>query len=312
MLIRFPWLRVRRSLMASFALLVIRPAALTAHTGRAPEPHDLWRAWSLDPVVIAGLLLGGWLYLRGVRRIRERTETRDHRPRWRIFCWLGGLAAVALALLSPIDAVGQALFSVHMVQHLLLIMVAAPLLALGEPLVPMLFALSPGGRRSLGMSWRDARALPGLWHAVTQPLVAWTLHVVGLIVWHLPRCYDAAERSLPVHVLEHLTFFVTALWFWWVLFDRRTRHRLGTGPAVLYLFTAALASTLLGAAISLSARPWYSAHWGTTTAWGLTPLEDQQLAGLIMWVPGGLVYLLALGPMLANVLRADRLLARHG
>jgi putative membrane protein len=310
MIIRFPppvhmrrW--CARAAMAMPLLLV--PRTLLAHPGRAPEPHDLWTAWQADPVVIAGLALGVWLYLRGAGRIRARAGGRRGIPRWRTAAWLGGMAAVALALLSPIDAVGQSLFAVHMVQHLLLIMVAAPLLTLGEPLVPMLFALSPGVRRTVGLWWRDARVLPALWGAVTHPLGAWTLHVGGLVAWHIPRCYDAAARSLPVHVLEHLTFFVTALWFWWVLFDRRSRHRLGTGPAVLYLFTAALASTLLGAAISLSARPWYSAHWGTTTAWGLTPLEDQQVAGLIMWVPGGMVYLMALAPMMIRVLSDRRI-----
>ena len=308
MIIRFRPRRFRRGwpLGAAGLLLAGMPARAFAHPGRAPEPHDLWHLWRADPVVVAGLLLGGWLYLRGARRLWARAG-RDHGvARWRAGCWLGGMAVVAIALLSPVDGVSQALFAVHMVQHLLLILVAAPLLALGEPLVPMLFALPIRERRRIGRWWKGASALRGLWHGITRPVAAWALHVSAVVLWHLPPAYDAAARSLPVHVGEHLCFFVTALLFWWVVLDRRSRHRLGTGAAIFYLFTAALASTLLGAAITLAPRPWYTAHWGTTTAWGLTPLEDQQLAGLIMWVPAGLVYLVALGPIAAKALARDR------
>lgn len=274
-----------------------------AHAGRAPEPHDAWTAWHAEPVVIVGLVVAAWLYLRGVRRIWARAGTGRGVSRWRVRSWLAGLGAVAVALLSPVDAVAQSLFAVHMVQHLLLILVAAPLCVLGEPLVPMLFAFPQRQRAALGGWWRGSGPLAGAWHVLTQPVMAWTLHVAAMIAWHMPRLYDAAARSVPVHVLEHLSFFLTALLFWWVLVDRRRRHRMSAGVAVLYLFTAALSSTLLGAAITLARHPWYTAHWGTTAAWGLTPLEDQQLAGLIMWVPAGLVYLVALAPILVGVLR---------
>jgi cytochrome c oxidase assembly factor CtaG len=123
-------------------------------------------------------------------------------------------------------------------------------------------------------------------------------------VWHLPGLYDRAVDDVATHVLEHVSFLATALLFWWLLTDRRARRRLGVGGATLYLFTAALSDTLLGAALSFSRRPWYTAHWGTTAAWGLTPLEDQQLAGLLMWVPAGLVYLVALAPLLVRALRS--------
>jgi cytochrome c oxidase assembly factor CtaG len=189
--------------------------------------------------------------------------------------------------------VGAALFSVHMVQHLLLVVVAAPLLVLGEPLTATLWALPPQARRTVGR-WGRAHAVRALWRLLRHPLTAWVLHVAALWVWHAPRLYDAAVRHPGVHVLEHATFFGTALLFWWVITDRRSRRRLGFGPAVLYIFTGGLQSTVLGALLTMARHPWYLSHYDTTRAWGLTPLEDQQLAGLIMWVPASFAYLAAL------------------
>jgi putative membrane protein len=298
--------REKRSIPAAMALLLlIVPAAARAHTGRAPEPHDLWSAWSAQPVVLVAIGAGTWAYLLGVRRLWARAGRGHGVAAWRVGCWLGGMLAVAIALLSPVDAVSEALFAVHMVQHLLLMLAAAPLIALAEPLLPMLWAMPQGARRAVGGWWRRAFVLRAVWRAIARPFAAWMLHVGAVLLWHLPRLYDAAARDPAVHVLEHLGFVATAVLFWWVLTDRRARRHLGTGAAILYLFTAALASTLLGAAIALAPHPWYTAHWGTTAAWGLTPLEDQQIAGLIMWVPAGLVYLIALAPLLVRVLRRD-------
>jgi cytochrome c oxidase assembly factor CtaG len=192
-----------------------------------------------------------------------------------------------------------------MVQHLLLMVVAAPLLVLGEPLTATLWALPADRRRAVGRWWRQAgtaRAARRAWGGLRQPLVVWLLAVAALWAWHAPRLYERALRHPGVHVLEHALFFLSSLLFWWVLADRRARRRLGFGPAVLYLFAAGLQSTALGALITLARRPWYPSHYDTTRAWGLTPLEDQQLAGLIMWVPAGLVYLVALIALCAPAL----------
>jgi cytochrome c oxidase assembly factor CtaG len=217
-------------------------------------------------------------------------------------CYFGGLASVALALVSPVDRVATALFSVHMVQHLLLLMIAPPLLTLGEPVLVCLWAFPIGARRRLGRVWRRAHTLRRLRHLVTIPVAVWLLHAAAVWVWHFPDLYDRALRDTGTHVGEHVSFLATALLFWWLLTDRRARRRLGVGGAILYLFTAALSDTLLGAALTFSRRPWYAAHWGTTVPWGLTPLEDQQLAGLLMWVPAGLVYLGALAPLIVSAL----------
>jgi putative membrane protein len=223
---------------------------------------------------------------------------------WRAGAYYAGLAALFIALVSPVDAVGAALFSVHMTQHLLLMMVAAPLVVLGDPVTVTLWALPIRARRSVGLWWRHASGLRTMWRALTIAPVAWTVHVVTLWLWHAPAFYEIALQSEAVHVLEHATFFLTALLFWWLLFAPHGR-RLSIGAKVAYLFAAMLQGTILGAVITFARHPWYWSYFGTTKAWGLTPLEDQQLAGLIMWIPAGLIYLAALIPLLGSALSGD-------
>jgi cytochrome c oxidase assembly factor CtaG len=296
-----PFRHVRAAGLLAVAAIVACPPIAWAHAGRPPEPHDLWSAWAFEPAVVAGLVAGAALYARGVRTLWRAAGPGRGIRRWRVACFAGGLAAVALALLSPIDTVGTALFSVHMVQHLLLIVVAAPLLVLGDGGTGILWSLSLDGRRGVGAWWRRQRALPALWHRLRRPLVALALHLSALWLWHVPAAYDAALSNEAVHVAEHACFFLTALLFWYPVADPHRRARLGVGPATLYLFVAGLQGTLLGALITFARHPWYAAHYGTTVAWGLTPLEDQQIAGLVMWIPAGFVYL---GALIATVLPA--------
>jgi putative membrane protein len=280
------------------------PVTASAHPGRAIEPHDLWSAFTLSPMVIVGLLLAVCVYARGVRTLWHAAGRGRGITAWRVAAYYVGLILAAVALLSPIDALGEALFSGHMVQHMLLVVAAAPCLTLGDPLTATLWALPLRARRSLGLAWRRARLPRALWRQLRRPVVLWVLHVGALWLWHLPTFYDAALRDGAVHVLEHATFLLTALLFWLPLADPHPRRRLGAGVATLYLFTAALQCTLLGALITFAPRPWYFGHLGTTAAWGLSPLEDQQLAGLIMWIPAGLSYLIALVPSVLPALRA--------
>jgi putative membrane protein len=282
---------------------VVIPRPAWAHVGRAPEPHDLWTSWTFAPAVIAGLALGACLYARGVRALWRRSAPGRGVARWRVACFAGGSLAIALALLSPIDALGSALFAAHMTQHMLLVVVAAPLLLLGDIETAVLWSLPLSARRGLGRWWRHAR-LRALWRVLRLPLVAWTLHIGALWLWHLPSFYDAALRSEALHVVEHASFFLTALLFWYPIVEPRRSRRVAVGVATLYLFAAGLQCTLLGAFITFARHPWYAAHYGTTAAWGLSPLEDQQLAGMIMWIPAGFVYLVALLPLVLPLLRA--------
>jgi putative membrane protein len=246
------------------------------------------------------LLIAGAAYALGVVHLWRRAGPGRGVALPRVACFAAGLIAIAIALFSPLDAMSEQLFSAHMVQHLLLVIVAAPLLVLGEPQYVMLWVLHVDARRSVARWWRRAFALRAIWSAVSRPAIAWLLHVGALWAWHMPRLYDAALHDERIHIVEHLTFLLTALLFWWVALDR---HRLRVGVATFYLFAAGLQGTLLGALLTIARHPWYVAHYTTTQSWGLTPMEDQQLAGLIMWIPAGLVYLVALIPRLIDALR---------
>lgn len=192
---------------------------------------------------------------------------------------------LVIALVSPLHPLGEALFSAHMVQHELLMVIAAPLLVLGHPLVAFLWALPFEWRRVIG-KWAKAQPVANTWHHLTNPLTAWLAHAVVLWGWHIPALFQATLTSDLVHTAQHLSFLVSALLFWWALF--RGTHRYGLG--VLYVFTTAVHTSILGALLTFSPRLWYPTYATRTAPWGLSPLEDQQIGGLIMWVPAGLVY----------------------
>jgi cytochrome c oxidase assembly factor CtaG len=195
-----------------------------------------------------------------------------------------------VALVSPLHPLGEALFSAHMAQHEILMTLSAPLVVLGRPFVPFVWALPPRWRglvgRAVTTGWRA-----GLWSRVSSPLGAWLLHFAALWGWHVPVLFEATLVSDLAHSLQHLTFLGTALLFWWALLCGHGRDRFGLG--VFYLFTTIIHTGALGALLTFSERLWYPLYASTTMPWGLTPLEDQQLGGLIMWVPASTSYIVA-------------------
>jgi putative membrane protein len=274
---------------AAAVLLCATPAL--AHESRPVEPHDLWTAWTFEPGTVVPLLVAGALYPLGLRRLWSGAGVGRGVRRWEAACFAAGWMALAGALVSPLHALGGALFSAHMAQHEVLMALAAPLLVLGRPLVPFTFALPRGGRSTVGR-WTKLGWIRGPWRAVSAPAPAWTLHAAALWLWHLPLLYGLALRSEAMHAVQHAAFLGTALLLWWALLRGRG-GRMGYGAGVLYLFTTAAHSGALGALLTFARSPWYPAYGATTAAWGLTALEDQQLAGLIMWVPAGASYLVA-------------------
>lgn len=255
-----------------------------AHDGSHLLPQDLWSAWSADPAVVTGLVLTGWAYHRG--RSRRGTRAAD---RWRAWCFGGGLVAVAVALLSPLDALSGALASAHMVQHLLLTLVAAPLLVLSAPGGRLLRG-SPTVVRSAVNPVRRRLRLDPVAHALRHPGAAWLLHVATFWAWHAAVLYDAAVEHPAVHALEHATFLVTGVLLWRTVVGVRA-VRVPPGLGILLVFGMAMSSALLSVLLTFARAPWYSAYSATTHTWGLAPLADQQLAGAIMWIPAGLVHL---------------------
>ena len=260
---------------------VALPAA--AHEGLPLEPHDLWTAWEFDPLIVAGLAVAAFLYARGDRPGRGIR-------RWERVCFWSGWVTLAIALISPLHPLGEALFSAHMAQHEIMMTLSAPLLVLGRPLVPSLWALPQTWRAPLGRAFIN-RWWNRVWLRISSPLGAWLLHFAALWGWHVPALFEATLVSDFVHSLQHITFLVTALLFWWALLAGHGRDRFGLG--VFYLFTTVIHTCVLGALLTFSERLWYPLYAATTEPWGLTPLEDQQLGGLIMWVPASASYVIA-------------------
>jgi putative membrane protein len=248
----------------------------------------IFSAWSFYPSVIGGVIVLLVVYLAATRL----------RPQPR-FAWFAlGLLTIVLALLSPLDILSdQYLFSAHMIQHLLLVLVAPPLLLAGLPELPVRQLIS--------------RKIPGrIEKFLGYPLVAWILGIGTLWIWHLPALYSETLADQRVHIAEHLSFLVTGTVFWWPLVGPAASQALNTFFAMVYLFTAALANSILGIIFAFAPTLIYTGYQNPDDSlqilkllrenWGLSPLLDQQLGGLIMWVGGGLIFLLA---MLAVLIR---------
>lgn len=301
-------LKLRLALVAALAALgaSLSTTAL-AHDGKPHNARDLLFTWGLDPIVIVSLALSAWLYFRGLTRLWREAGQGHGIRRWEAAVFAGGWFALFVALVSPLHPLGEVLFSAHMTQHELLMLVAAPLVVLGRPLVAFLWALPIGWSRKLGQ-WTRLHWFQRGWRSITLPLTAWAIHAAALWIWHVPVLFQATLRSDLMHTLQHVCFLGSALLFWWALFHG-SRNAAGYGAAALYVFTTSIHSGVLGALITFAGNLIYPAYAGSTAAWGLTPLEDQQLGGLIMWVPAGLVYIIAGLALCAGWLReSDRAL----
>jgi putative membrane protein len=266
--------------------------------GGPVTPAEFWHHWGGDPGALLSIALIAVMYGAGVHRL-WRTSGRDHVvSRAEVATFYCGILTLLIALCSPLDAIADTLFSGHMLQHVLLIAVAAPLMVLGAPLLPLLWSLPRATRVGVGRTW-NAIGMRSAGARLARPLPAWGLHTVALWGWHLPGPYSAALASAPIHALEHICFYLTALLMWWVAL-RPLRGHGGYAGAVFVLAGTFAQSGVLGAILTFSGTPWYYAQSAGAGAWHLTALEDQQLAGLIMWIPAGFFYLIGI---LAVVLR---------
>jgi putative membrane protein len=255
-----------------------------------------WLVSLFEPWVVACMAVSAGLYALGIARLWHRAGFGHGVSLRRAAGFAAGWAALVIALLSPLDALGSVLFSAHMVQHELLMLVAAPLLVLGRPLAAFAWALPQPGRRLAGrVIHHPAWHRP--WVMVTSPLGAWLLHALAVWLWHVPALFDAALRNDLVHAAQHLSFLLTALLFWWSLFGSVPRQE--QAAALLSLVTTMMHTGALGALLTLARKPWYSSYLGSTMPFGMDALDDQRLGGLIMWVPPVAVYI-PLGLLLAS------------
>jgi putative membrane protein len=280
---------------------MIAPLLLHATTG------PLWADWDWEPGIVLPLATAAVLYAAGLRLLWDEHVGRGIRV-WEATSFAAGWIVSVLALISPLHALSEQLFVAHMVQHELLMVLAAPLLVVGRPLVPMLWALPSRGRRRVGGLTRRP-ALRASWRFVSRPIVAFLIHGAAIWLWHVPALFQATLRSDAIHALQHLSFFGTALLFWWTVVHAHApggrARAVSFGGAVLLLFGTALHSGALGALLTFSRTLWYPAYGSAARAWGLTALEDQQLAGLVMWIPATFAYLVAALFLFAAWLRAS-------
>ena len=292
---------VRPVVPIGFAMIALSSGGARAH-GAAPDGwHDLWVSWSGDALVTAPLIVSCTLFACGVLRLRNRLGRLPPGFGIReILCFASGVIVLALALLSPLEGLAKALLSAHMVQHVLLVTIAPPLLVLGKPEAAWLWALPERWRRGLPRQGR-LRSLLGLLSPLARPVPAAMIHMATLWIWHAPALFDAAVARDWLHWLEHVSFFGTAILFWRAVI-KAAAGREAAASGLLACFVTLLQSGILSALLSFAREPLYGTT--QTASWGLPPLEDQQLAGAIMSIPMGMIYLGAGLAMAARLLAA--------
>jgi putative membrane protein len=216
-----------------------------------------------------------------------------------------GQLSLLVALISPIDRLSDLLFSAHMTQHEILLIVAPPLIVLGRPVVALAWAFGRERSASVLRALTSPR-INRVWRVISAPLVILLIHGLVLWLWHVPTLFEAALRNESVHAVQHASFFLTAVVFWWGI-ARGRYGRSGYGLACAFVFATAMHTSVLGALLTVASRLWYPMYSARGAPWGVDVLADQQLAGLIMWVPAGLLLsVLALGLFAAWLGEASR------
>jgi putative membrane protein len=282
------------------------PVTLLLAHGVSPHlAEGLWRRWTWEPTTLVLLILSGALYAAGVAALWRRAGRGRGVRTWQAAAFYAGLLSLAAALLSPLAWLSELLFSVHMTQHEILMLISAPLLVFGRPLQAMTWAVPPPSRaavvRAITTPWFEAG-----WHKLTGPTSAFILHAAAIWVWHAPRLYEAALGNSGIHALQHLSFVITACLFWWGMIQGRY-GRAGYGIGVLYVFLTAVHTSVLGALLTVAPWLWYPSYAAVAARWQVDALADQQLAGLVMWVPSGVAFIvLGLGLMAAWLGESER------
>ncbi len=270
-----------------------------------PLTQALLSRWEWRPEVLVVLVPLGVLYIRGWCLLR-RQSTKGKLATWlRLIAYLSGLFVMALSLISPIDRLGGQLFFMHMIQHLLIIMIAAPLIWLGGPFPFMLWSLPVQPRRRIAKLFTRTSSFRRALAAATRPGIAWLTFITVYLGWHDAHLYNLALRFAWVHDLEHITFFLAAMLYWW--------HVIGGAPHIhgrfpgwarmAYLVATIPPNMAIGVAIAFSTEVIYTYYNSVPPIWGLTVLQDQMLGGAIMWIPGSMMFIVATLIILATMFR---------
>ena len=265
---------------------------VVAHGG-IPPGLPWWQAWSFDATLLIPVALVAWCYLRGLHRWEHRS--RRH-PWWRTALFFAGLGVYVLAMESPIDRLGEHHFSMHMIQHELVMTYAIPLMLLGAPTTPLLRGLPAWMRRGVVRPLAGGAATRTAYRFITHPAV--TIFVLSAVVWswHLvPGWWEASLADQRIHDLQHVSFSLASLLFWWNVIDPRPLHsRVPYLPRVLYIFGGSLPKHLLAALLTFAPHPFYPTYEAARRVLPIDPATDQQLAGLIMWVPSEAATIIAM------------------
>jgi putative membrane protein len=260
--------------------------------------HGHQLGWTLDPVLVAPLGLALLIYVVGWLRLSRRASS-PPRP----WLFLSGWTVLTLSLVSPLHEAGERSFTMHMIEHELIMLVATLLLAASRAGGVLAWGLPRPLRLALGGRWKSPLRM--LWRRLTEPVTATAVQAAVMWAWHAPILFDRALDSFGWHVFQHACFFNGSLLFWWAMLHPRER-RSGYGVSAACLFATSMIGGALGALMSFSASPWYADYAAMgVTGIGLDPVADQQLAGLVMWIPGGLVHGLAALAMFYKWLKAS-------
>jgi cytochrome c oxidase assembly factor CtaG len=287
-------------------------------------------SWDLRPEVILLLGLAAVIYLRGWLRLRAmplpethlsrraapglrgpaKQSQEEHRPLaagWRLATYWIGLATIGLSLMSPIDVLSGQLFFMHMTQHLLLTMVAVPLLLLGNPFPVLMWGLPKKARRPVSAVLSERSPVRRPLALATSPGVVWLLYIIALIGWHDPALYNLALRNGFVHDLQHLSFFITTALLWWHVLGVAPRlHRsMSVGQRIVYTISVVPVNMIIGVVIAFAPSPIYSHYLNVPRLLGLSVMEDQMIAGILMWIPGSEMFFWAGLIVLTQIVNAE-------
>lgn len=268
-----------------------------------PSLQSMLADWTFDPIVVLLLALPCAAYIAGLRRLRGSGRLARIVSPWRMLLFALGLLALALALLSPLDTYDYRLFSIHMLQHLFLLIVAPPLLLLSRPIPVFLFGLPREWVRGIAAAHHRSPLLRRATAIALGPIGSWILYVGCIGLWHVPAAYNLTLQSADIHIFEHLCFFVTAMLSWWVIIQPFPgSRRLHPGIRLLYAWATMMPVGLIGLFLTIANHPWYAIYNAEHPLWGLSALDDQHLGGTMMWAPAGLVYFLSILLLLGKVL----------
>ena len=280
-----------------------------------PVARAALSSWSWRPEVIIPLIILGILFVAGWRRLRARggrvTGWRTLGAAWRPVSYIAGLLVIGLALLSPFDVLVQQLFFMHMIQHLLLIMIAPPLLLLPNPLPFLLWGL-PGRLRlaaggALNSVIHKQSAVGRVLRLVTTPVAVWFVFVGTIIGWHDPALYNAALRSDWVHDLEHVTMFAAGMLYWWLVSGAgpRLHKNLSRVAKIAFILAVIPPNMALGIVLAFSQQPIYAFYSDMPRLWGISAVDDQRISGVIMWIPGNMMHFMTALALIFMILSGE-------